>query len=114
MSGLIWAMVFSSLAQLLFLLFSYPKFIGSLYIQRTGVRILKNMPFLILFAVLIQTFFQGLSTLLSYMFSEDLSSAFALFTTLITALGGYFILGARFGLTQALECRRFFKSKLKF
>ncbi len=113
LNGLIWAMVFSALTQLLFLLFFYPRLIGSLYLKRTGLRLLKNMPFLILFVLIIQYLFQTLYTALSYLLSENLSLTFSLFITLITALCVYVILGFRFGLIQAVECWNLLKPKVQ-
>lgn len=113
LKGLIWAMVFSALVQLLFLLFNYPKLIGPLYLKRTGLRILKNTPFLILFAFVIHYLFQALYKALSYGMSDDLSMAFSLFITLIAALCFYTAIGVQFGLIQALECWHLLKTKVQ-
>ncbi len=112
LSGLIWAMVFSSLIQFLFLSLFYPKYIGSLYVKRTFARVLKNTPFLILFAFLIQYLFRVLSDFLSYAFLESFSTDLALFITLTASLCIYFTLGVRFGLVQAVECWNLLKSRV--
>ena len=113
LNGLIWAMVFSSLVQLLFLLFSYPKLIGPLYLKRTGLRVLKNTPFLLLFALCLYYLFPALYKIFSYRMSEDFSLAFALFAVLAAGAVIYFILGVQFRLIQAVECRAFFKTRVQ-
>ena len=113
LNGLIWAMIFASMLQMLFLLFAYPKLIGSLYLKRTAVRILKNMPFLILFALISQYLFQALYKVSLYLLPDSLSLAFALFTSLIAGLSIYVTLGVRFKLIQAVECWNLLKSRFQ-
>jgi len=112
-SGLIWAMIFSSLVQMLFLLFAYPKLIGSLYLKRTVFRVLKNMPFLILFALISQYFFQALHKVSLYILPDSLSLAFALFISLAVGLLVYLILGVHFRLIQAVECWSLLKTRFQ-
>lgn len=113
LNGLIWAMVFSSLVQLLFLLFSYPRLIGPLYLKRTGLRVLKNTPFLLLFALCLYYFFPALYKIFSYILSDVFSLAFALFAVLAAGAFIYFMLGVQFRLIQAVECRAFFKPRVQ-
>ena len=113
LDGLVWAMVFSSLIQLLFLILAYPKFIGSLCLKRTGFRILKNTPFLLLFALCLHYFFPTLYKVFSYMLSDGFSLAFALLAVLMFGAVIYFMLGVRFRLIQAVECWAFFKNRVQ-
>ena len=113
LNGLIWAMIFSSLVQMLFLLFAYPKLIGSLYLKRTTIRIFKNMPFLILFALISLYLFQALYKMSLYLLSDSLSLTFALFASLIVGFSGYLALGVRFKLIQAVECWNLLKTRFQ-
>lgn len=113
LNGLIWAMVFSALVQMLFLLFTYPKIIGSLYVKRTIFRILKNTPFLILFALISYSLFQALSKMSLYLLPEGFSLAFALFASLIIGFSVYLLLGVRFKLIQAIECWSLLKTRFQ-
>ena len=113
LEGLIWAMVFSSVVQMLFLILAYPKFIGSLYLKRTAFRILKNIPFLILLVLPAQYLFPALYKMFSYVLSDSFSLAFSLFVVLMAGSFVYLILGVRCKLIQAVECWTFLKARVQ-
>ena len=104
LSGLIGAMIFSAFLQMVFLLFSYPHIIGSLYLKRTLLRVLKNTPCLLLFALISSFLFQVLSQVSLYLLPEDVSLAFSLLTSLIAGWFVYIFLGVHLKLVQAVEC----------
>jgi len=113
LNGLIWAMIFSASAQMLFLLFVYPRLIGSLYLKRTFFRVCKNTPFLILFASLSYSLFHIFYKISLYLLPENVSLGFALFISLTAGLSVYLILGVYFNLIQAVECWSLLKTRFQ-
>lgn len=113
LKGLIWATTASSCVQLILLLCTYPRFIGSFYWKRTALRFLKTIPFLTAFGFYLKYMFDGSLYIFELSLSEGWGRFLALFFTGISAVVLYGCAGVYFKLVQAREFVHLFKNKFR-
>lgn len=113
LKGLIWATTASSLTQLILLTSAYPKMIGSLYLKRTFIRLLKIIPFIVLISFYIKYFYLIFLHFFNQWMHPDVAQAFSLFITIFSSILIYGYLTLKFQLIQAKEFLHLFQSQLK-
>ena len=111
LEGLVLSFVFSSSVQLVCLCAVYFHTIGSFYLKRSVLRLLKLLPLLIVFSFYLKYGFTFFLMIFQNLFSQGISEALSLFFILISALVIYIFFGVRIKLPQALELMGLFKKR---